>query len=121
MQAVGYFRESTSTPRSSIGQQNRRFLDYCEVQGFEVVGTFSEDGRNGTGFAQLVEYLKKPEKGFILVVSPSPSTFAEDQVVAAARCLQVEHLGARVQFMDGEANGDAMQAILANYSAGQED
>lgn len=122
MRAVGYFRESTAGPRSSIGQQNRRFLDFCEEQGFEVAATFSEDGKQPTNaFAQLLQYLKEPEKGFILVVTPAPANFAEDHVVAAARCLQLEHLGARVQFMDGLKDGDALQAILANFSAGHED
>ncbi|MGE0057455.1 MAG: recombinase family protein [Dehalococcoidia bacterium] len=122
MRAVGYFRESTAGPRSSIGQQNRRFLDFCEEQGFDVAATFSEDGKQQTNaFGQLLQYLKEPEKGFILVVTPTPATFAEDHVVAAARCLQIEHLGGRVQFMDGLKDGDALQAILANFSAGHED
>jgi DNA invertase Pin-like site-specific DNA recombinase len=124
MRAVGYFRESTAAPRSSIGQQNRRFLDFCEEQGFEVAATFSEDGKQSTNaFAQLLKYLKEPEKGFILVVTPSPATFADDHVVAAARCLQVEHLGARVQFMEEALSkyGDAMGAILANFGAVEED
>ncbi len=122
MRAVGYFRESTVGPRSSIGQQNRRFLDFCEEQGFEVATTFSEDGKQTTNaFGQLLQYLKEPEKGFVLVITPAPANFAEDHVVAAARCLQIEHLGARVQFMDGLKDGDALQAILANFTAGHED
>jgi DNA invertase Pin-like site-specific DNA recombinase len=124
MRAIGYFRESTAGQRSSIGQQNRRFLDFCEAQGFEVAATFSEESKTATsGFIQLLEFLKKPEKGFMLVVTAAPATFSEDQVIAAARCLQVESHGARVQFMDETAagNGDAMAAILANFTAGQED
>jgi DNA invertase Pin-like site-specific DNA recombinase len=124
MRAVGYFRESTAAPRSSIAQQNRRFLDFCDDQGFEVAATFSEDGKQTThAFGQLLNYLKEPEKGFLLVVTPSPATFAEDQVVAAARCLQVEHLGGRVQFMDGgtAGDGDAMAAILSNFSTARDD
>ena len=135
MKAVGYFREPgkaaggrTSTahaphnPRSeSIGHQNRRFLDFCEEQGFEVSTTFSEESGSsgGPAFSQMIEYLKRPEKGFMVVVSPSPSTLADDPVVAAARCLQVEHLGARMQFMDtdGSENGDALGAILLSWSS----
>ena len=123
MRAIGYFRESSTGPqRVTIGQQNRSFLDFCEAQGFEVAGTFSEDGNASTsGFSQLLEFLKKPEKGFLLVVTPSPATFADDQVVAAARCLQVERLGGRVQFIDGASkNGDAISAILQNFTAGQD-
>ncbi len=124
MRAIGYFRESAAPQRSGIGQQNRRFLDYCEAEGYEVASTFSEETRTSSGaFIQLLEYLKRPEKGFIIVVAPAPGTFSEDQVVAAARCLQIEHLGARVQFMEGNhnADGDAMDSIIAAWTASQED
>jgi site-specific DNA recombinase len=137
MKAVGYFREpgkaaggrsavahaSPSARVETIGQQNRRFLDFCEEQGYEVSTTFSEESGSagGPAFSQMIEYLKRPEKGFMVVVSPSPATLADDPVVAAARCLQVEHLGARVQFMDtdGSENGDALGAILRNWSSSQ--
>ena len=84
-------------PRATaIGRQNRRFLDYCEAQGFEVATTFAEEGKApAAAFAQLIDYLKRPEKGFIVVVVPEPATLADDAVVAAARCLQIERLGAR--------------------------
>ena len=38
MRAVGYFRENASTTGETIGRQNRRFLDFCEAQGYEVTG-----------------------------------------------------------------------------------
>jgi len=123
MKAVGYFRESAAAPRSGIGQQNRWFLDYCEKEGFEVAATFSEEsGSSTTAFTQLLDYLKRPEKGFVIIVTPAPSTFADDQVVAAARCLQIERLGGQVQFMDGAqpANGNAMDAVLAGFQSGQD-
>ena len=129
MIAVGYFREPSrqalrhhgggQTRPETIGSQNRRFLDYCEGQGYEVATTFAEEKGNigGPAFAQLVEYLKRPEKGFVVVVAPSPVTLAEDAVVGAARCLQVEHLGAQVQFIDAQAgNGDALGAILEAWA-----
>jgi site-specific DNA recombinase len=127
--AIGYFREpsrqavrpKTGAPArsESIGSQNRRFLDYCEAQGYEVATTFAEERGNagGPAFAQMVEYLKRPEKGFVIVVSPSPITLADDPVVGAARCLQVEHLGAQVQFLDVEAgHGDALSAVLEAWA-----
>jgi site-specific DNA recombinase len=126
--AVGYFREpsrqairqknGTQARPETIGSQNRRFLDYCESQGFEVATTFSEEPGNssGGGFAQLVEYLKRPDKGFVIVVAPSPITLADDAVVGAARCLQVEHLGGQLQFIDTEVAGDALGAILETWA-----
>ncbi|MPZ48376.1 MAG: hypothetical protein GEU75_03530 [Dehalococcoidia bacterium] len=141
MRAVGYFREAApssvakiraeSAPRTgrapaaeSIGRQNRRFLDYCEAQGFEVATTFAEEAKGATtAFGQLIEYLKRPEKGFISIVTPSPATLADDTVVAVARCLQIERLGAKVQFMDATAEdgADALGIVLESWSAGRDD
>ena len=132
MRAVGYFREpSASTIKAqgrqteSISQQNRRFLDYCEAQGYDVATTFSEESGSpgGPAFTQLIEYLKRPEKGFMIVVSPSPANLADDTVVAAARCLQVERLGAKLQFMDGEngADGDPLDSIVKSWSNSRSD
>jgi site-specific DNA recombinase len=50
------------------------------------------------------------------VVAPSPATLAEDAVAGAARCLQVEHLGAQVQFIDGGVGGDALSAVLEAWA-----
>ena len=126
MRAVGYFREpSASTikaqggPAESISQQNRRFLDYCEAQGYDVATTFAEESGSpgGPAFGQLIEYLKRPEKGFMIVVSPRPVNLADDTVVAAARCLQVERLGARLQFIEGEGEHDPLDSIVNGWSS----
>jgi site-specific DNA recombinase len=125
MRAVGYFRENASAKGETIGRQNRRFLDFCEAQGYEVATTFAEEAKGSTGaaFSQLIDYLKKPEKGFITVVAPSPMALADDTVIAAARCLQIERLGATVNFMDADATsvGDALGAMVRNWSAGHDD
>jgi site-specific DNA recombinase len=124
MRAVGYFRENPAAKGETIGRQNRRFLDFCEAQGYEVATTFAEEAKGGAGFAfsQLIDYLKKPEKGFITVVAPSPAALADDTVVAAARCLQIERLGASVNFMDESgSNGDALGAVVQNWSAARDD
>jgi site-specific DNA recombinase len=123
MKAVGYFREPSSraaTGRDTISRQNRRFLDYCEEQGYEVETTFAEERRKrgSPAFSQLVEYLKQPEKGFLIVIAPSPITLADDAVLAAARFLQVERLGATMKFIDGDspAPDDALQSVLKSWS-----
>jgi DNA invertase Pin-like site-specific DNA recombinase len=127
MRAVGYFREPSASAikahggrTESISHQNRRFLDYCEEQGYDVATTFSEESGSsgGSAFAQLIEYLKRPEKGFMIVVSPSPANLADDTVVAAARCLQVEHLGAKLQFIDsdGGVKSDPLSSIVKSWS-----
>jgi site-specific DNA recombinase len=123
MNAIGYFRQASGPNPESIGRQNRRFLDYCEAQGYEVVATFSEEGKDGTpkAFGQMLEFLRRPEKGFIITVVPSTTTLADEPTVAAARCLQIERHGAQVQFIDEGAGGDALSAILANWSGGQDE
>jgi site-specific DNA recombinase len=132
MRAVGYFREPSAGvvkaqggQTESISHQNRRFLDYCEEQGYEVATTFSEESGSpgGPAFAQLIDYLKRPEKGFMIVVSPSPANLADDTVIAAARCLQVERLGARLQFIDGEngTDGDPLDSIVKMWSNSRSD
>jgi site-specific DNA recombinase len=124
MRAVGYFREPAAPARDPIGRQNRRFLDYCEDQGFEVANTFSEEDKGASAaFGQLIEYLKRPEKGFILVVTPTPDTLADDAVVAAARCLQVEHLGAKLRFMDVEAPADTdpISIVMQSWSSNRDE
>jgi site-specific DNA recombinase len=127
VRAVGYFREpaaQASARPETIGRQNRRFLDYCESQGYEVATTFAEEPRAGSthAFGRLIDYLKRPEKGFLIVVVPSTATLADDSVVAAARCLQIERLGARVQFIDsdGATDSDALSDIITTWSASRE-
>ena len=120
MKAVGYFREAAGRGES-VGRQNRRFLDHCEAQGYEVATTFAEEGGRSGAFAQLIDYLKRPEKGFMLVVTPSPATLADDAVVGAARCLQIERLGAKVQFIDAADDADALGIIVKSWSSGRDD
>ena len=62
--------------------------DNFEFEGYEVATTFPEESKTSSAaFYRLIEYLKRPEKGFIVVATPAPTTLADDAVVAAARCL----------------------------------
>lgn len=123
MNAIGYFRQSSGHQSESLGRQNRRFLDYCESHGYEVTATFSEDSQSDSdrAFDQMINFLSRPEKGFIIAVVPSTRTLADNPTLAVARCLQIERHGAQVQFIDEDARGDAMSAILADWSPDQED
>ncbi len=125
MNALGYFREAGTDGRpESLGRQNRRFLDFCEAQGYEVATTFSEESKTSSAaFYRLIEYLKRPEKGFIVVATPNPTTLADEPVVAAARVFQIERLGAKVHFMDVGAgkDGDPLGAIVDRWSGTKED
>ncbi len=120
MRAIGYFRQPAGKPGiESISVQNRCFLDFCEKQGYEVAATFSEESEaeHAPAFAQLIEYMKKPEKGFVVVVADTPETLGDDAAIAAARWLQIERLGGRFQFLHPEAP-DALGAILQTWPSG---
>lgn len=123
MKAVGYFRQAggqmSRKDSPALAAQQRAFLDYCERHGFEVAATFAEEpNRPGqsSAFASLVDYLRQPEKGFVIVVAYSPETLADEANAAAARYLQVESLGARVHFVTRP--GDGLAAVLESWSSG---
>ncbi len=114
MKAIGYFRQPAGNGKASISKQNRGFLDYCESEGYEVAATFSEEpSEEAPAFAQLMEYLKKPEKGFVIIVVQSPAALADDVGAAAARCLQIERLGGKVHFLGSES--DPLADILQTW------
>lgn len=120
MRAVGYFRESSGGKSATLADQNKHFLEYCQQEGYEVVASFVEGsaGEDGarTGFRQLVEFLRRPEKGFVVVVTPSIESLGRDLREAARSWLQLESLGARVILMEGEGEptGRFLSAWLSN-------
>ena len=105
MRAIGYFREPPPGKKGqSLAAQNKAFLDFCEQQGYEVIGTFVDGGDGASqrdGFRQLVQYLKRPEKGFLVVVVRSLEGLGQDLREAARRYFQLEGLGVQVAFMSG--------------------
>src|SRR3989304_3072180 len=125
MKAVGYFREGTTDGgAASLANQSQAFLDFCERQGYEPVGTFIESGgaapqgRVDTGFRQLVDFLRRPDKGFVVVVTPSWRVLAADPLGAVFRFFQLEGLGAQISFMDGQDDpADEVLRAWAEFSA----
>jgi site-specific DNA recombinase len=118
VKAVGYFRESPKGKRQALAAQSAAFLDFCERQGYEPVATFvdpcSADDREPTGFHQMVEFLREPDKGFLVVVAPSLESLGDSLRDAARRYFQIEGLGAQVAFMDGTK--DTAEQLLAAWS-----
>ncbi|HXF51829.1 MAG TPA: recombinase family protein [Dehalococcoidia bacterium] len=116
MKAVGYFRELPDAA-PSLADQARAFLSFCEAHGFEVASTFSDtadsDG-SGAGFKQLIEYLRRPDKGFVVVVTPSLRSLGDDLADAARRYFQLEGLGASVRFI--ESDRDGTEALLEAWA-----
>ena len=107
MKAIGFFREPASSSKGvSLAAQNRAFLEFCEHHGYDVAVTFVETAEsNGrSGFRQLVDYLRKPDRGFVVVVARSMDTMGTDRQEAMRRFFQLQSLGANVAFMDGAAD-----------------
>ena len=119
MKAVGYFRESPGQEAKALAEQNRAFLEFCQQQGYEVVASFvdvinaGDDGR--PGFRQLVEFLRRPEKGFVVVVVPSVENLGRDLHEAARSWFQLESLGAQIILMDG--GNDPTDRLLEAWAA----
>ena len=115
MKAIGYFREPASGSHGeSLAGQNKAFLKFCEQHGYDVAVTFvetlDENGHRG-GFRQLVDYLRRSDRGFITVVAPSLEMIGADRQEAIRRYFQLEGLGAQVAFITGPSDlmADLMQ------------
>jgi site-specific DNA recombinase len=123
VKAVGYFRETAGRGATkALADQNKAFLELCQEQGYEVVASFvdgisaDDDGR--PGFRQLVEFLRRPEKGFVVVVVPSVQSLGRDLREAARSCFQLESLGAQVLLMEGKA--DPTESLLTEWARSSE-
>ena len=115
MNAVGYFVEGAKRDgnRRSIGDQNRGFLDFCSRQGYEVVATFLDTATGGdpaAGFNQMLEFLHRAERGFMVVVIDSTAALGSDLTAAALRLLQVEATGITV--MSAQTGREAARELV---------
>ncbi len=117
MQAVGYFREDSRERHTgrSLSELNRAFLDFCEQQGFEVAATFLDTGTvdepSPPGLRQLTDFLRRPERGFTVVVVPALSHLGRDLTNVAGALFRIEALGAQVMTLDrADPVGTLLQA-----------
>jgi site-specific DNA recombinase len=116
MRAVGYFREAIAGERGaiSLADQNKIFLEFCQVHGYEVVSSFVDgalaDQAKRPGFQQLVEFLRTPEKGFVVVVTPTIQSLGRDLKEAARSWFELQGLGAQVLVMNN--SGDPTNLLL---------
>lgn len=115
MQAVGYFREASrdkSTGRT-LTEHNNNFLAYCEREGLDVAATFLDTGNgqdlNPPGLRQLLDFLQKPDRGFITVVVPTLQHLGSDLTTAAATLFRLDALGANVVTLDAD---DVIESLL---------
>jgi len=129
MKAIGYFREPPAAKRGeSLAAQNKAFLSYCEEHGYDVAMTFIDSAdTNGDssqpaergGFRQLVDYLRRPDLGFVLVVARSLGGLGGERQEATRRYFQLEGLGAKVAFLDG--SDDPLAELVDEWSAESEE
>ena len=98
-----------------LADQSTAFLEFCRDHGYEVVASFVDgalvDAERRPGFQQLVEFLKRPEKGFLMVVTPSIDCLGRDVKEAARSWFELQGLGAQVLVMNGDdAAGRLLEA-----------
>ncbi|MCK9518096.1 MAG: recombinase family protein [Dehalococcoidia bacterium] len=101
MKAVGYFVEGAhrNGNRRSIGEQNRAFLDFCTRFGFEVAGTFLDTDNPdaaGSGFRQMLQFLSRDDRGFMVVAIDSLGVLGPDLGQSAMKLLTMEATGVQV-------------------------
>ncbi len=101
MRAVGYFAENArrNGVKRSVAEQNHAFADFCQRQGYEIAGTFldTEDERGATaGFAQMLHFLARPDRGFVVVAVDSLGALGADLGHAALKLLEIEQTGCQV-------------------------
>jgi site-specific DNA recombinase len=121
MKAIGFFREpGPRTKGEALSAQNRSFLEFCDRLGYDVAVTFVEtaDTNGRSGFRQLVDYLRKADRGFVVVVARSLGTMGSDRQEAVRRFFQLQSLGANVSFIDGADDpiDDMVRACLDDPS-----
>ena len=119
MKAVGYFKEATGERGEPLAAQSTAFLEFCRDRGYEAVASFVEgaavDAERRPGYQQLVEFLKRPEKGFLMVVTPSIDCLGRDVKEAARSWFELQGLGAQVLVMNGDdAGGRLLEAWTKN-------
>ncbi|HEY8490408.1 MAG TPA: recombinase family protein [Dehalococcoidia bacterium] len=116
MRAVGYFREDPAErgPGDALAEQNRAFLEFCKREGYQVAATFMDTAASGTdrpGFRQMIEYLKRPDRGFTVVVVQAAERLGPGPLAAARALFQLDRLGAKVVFLAGEQ--DPLPTLLS--------
>lgn len=118
MRAVGYFVEGARRAgnRRAIGEQNRAFLDFCSSQGYEVAGTFLDTDAEGTGdgLRQMMSFLRREDRGFMVVVVDGISALGPDLGRAAMRLLAIEGTGVTV--LSAATGREAARELLDTWA-----
>ncbi len=119
MRAVGYFVEGAKRAGATrpVGEQNRTFLDFCGREGFEVAATFLDtqgETSEDTGFRQMLAFLQREGRGFMVVVIDGLGTLGNDLGQAAMKLLTIENCG--VQVISAHTGHEAAREIVATWA-----
>ena len=118
MRAVGYFVEGARRAgvRRSVGEQNRAFLDFCAKQGYEVAGTFLDTELEGAagGLHQMLGFLRREDRGFMVVVVDGVGALGADLGRAAMRLLAIEGTGVTV--LTASTGREAARELLDTWA-----
>src|SRR5262249_38732376 len=103
--------------KRTIGDQNRVFLEFCGKQGFEVAGTFVDTGgtdANDVGFRQMVQFLSRADRGFMVVAVDGLGALGPDLGKAAMRLLMIENTG--VQVVSAHTGKDLAKELVTAWA-----
>jgi site-specific DNA recombinase len=118
MNAVGYFVEGARRGgiKRSIGEQNRAFLEFASHHGYEVAGTFLDTGTDSgeSGFRQMLQFLQRPDRGFVVVVVDSAGALGADLGQSAMRMLEIEATG--VQLVSAQSSKEVARELVNSWA-----
>ncbi len=119
MKAVGYFFEGArrNGAKRTVGDQNRAFLDFCAKHGYEVAATFLDvagEGPAEAGYEQLLSFLQRPDRGFMVCVVDGLTALGKDLGHAAMKILTIENAG--VQVLSIQGGGEAAKELVSTWA-----
>jgi len=118
--AIGYFRQPAPSAGSdelalTLQEQQDQFHRYCRGHGYQPVATFIDRAAGpdaSRGYQQLVDYLHRPDRGFLVVVlaaiqhlSPLPREVVE-------RTLEIEQVGAQIALLHDAGAVQPLEAAV---------
>lgn len=115
MRAVGYFRIANGAG-VALAERHRLFVEFCHHHGYEVAATFLDVAGSGgdlPGYRQLLDYLRRPDRGFVVVAVPSLADLGQGPREMLRSYFELDCLGAKVVCLDGTP--DVGSAVLSAW------
>ena len=118
MKAIAYLRE---LPAPTLEQQQRAFLDHCARGGLEVGPTFTETagGPQAPEFLRMLEFLRREQRSFTVVVVAALPAFGPRVREQARRYLQLAALGLPLEVAGGRDPDEALMEAWGERGPGE--